>query len=79
MKLSVREGETWENLLGSDSASSQEATSKKEDEDGKDGKGDPKQDKEGGGGTSKCHPSTLFPSSALLIISNVNIYKTLLG
>ena len=79
MKLSVREGETWENLLGSDSASSQKATSKKEDEGGKDGKGDPEQDKEGGGGTSKCHPSTLFPSSALLIISNVNTYKTLLG
>ena len=79
MKLSVREGETWENLLGSDSARSQEATSKEENEDGKDAKGDPEQDKEGGGGTSKCHPSTLFTSSALLTIYNVNIYKTLLG
>ena len=46
------ERETWENLLGSDSASSQEATSKEEGEDGKDGKGDAKQEEDRGGGTS---------------------------
>ena len=38
MKPSERE--TWEYLLGSDSAGSQEAASKEEDEDGEDGKGD---------------------------------------
>ena len=42
MKPSERE--TWEYLLGSDSASSQEATSKDEDEDGEDGKGNAKQE-----------------------------------
>ena len=40
MKPSERE--TWEYLLGSDSASSQETASKEEDEDGQDGKGDAK-------------------------------------
>ena len=72
------EGEAWEYLLGSDSTGSQEAASKEEDEDGEDGKGDAKQEKDRGGGTSKCYPSTLLlPSSALLIISYVNIYSTL--